>query len=105
MNIVLKEVLNEALPIIEKFAPNFGNIIGGPVGVASGVALSLLARSFNAHPSDFRSLVANILNDKEAQNKLSSLDKEHGSWLTSLISEIKPPSSVVLSLKMDWDRD
>lgn len=102
MSTLLKEVLNEALPIITKFAPNIGSVLGGAPGYAGGLALSLLAKAFNANPSDFRGLSTSIVNDPLAENKLAAVEEEHGLWLKSLIDDVKNPTHIEINIKMDW---
>src|SRR5271166_2558429 len=104
MAFIVKEVLKDAIPLIEQFAPGIAGIIGGPSGVAIGIALPLIAKAFNTSPSDFGGLVHNIVTDPSVGDKLKALDAEHGGWLQGLAKEFPQPSHVEVNLKMDFSQ-
>ena len=99
----IKSIFSEALPIIESCAPSLASLVGGPVGMASGLAISVLAKAFGTHPKDFNGLASAILADPSVKDKLSALEAEHGSWLTEVMDDLKLPSHVEVNIKMDWD--
>ena len=103
MSINLREVFHEALPIIENVAPSIASVIGGAPGVAAGVLLPLLAKAFNTNPGDFRGLVNNITTDPDAEKKLVDVVMQHASWASSIASDVKFPSHVEITLKMDFN--
>jgi len=103
MGFIIKEVLKDALPLITTFAPSIAGILGGPAGVAAGIALPLIAKAFNTSPSDFGGLVHNIVTDPSVGDKLKALESEHGGWLTGLAKEFPQPSHVEMTIKIDWN--
>jgi len=100
----LKELFGDALPLISKFAPSIGEAIGGPVGLAAGYVLPILATSFNAKPADIKQLVTNILNDSNAKDKLETLEHEHGDWICTLTDSVNNLSSAEINLKFEWQK-
>jgi len=98
-----KGILADAWPLIESAAPSIAGIIGGPVGMASGVAISALSAAFGTHPKDFKTLATTLLTDPQVRDKLAAVEAEHGNWLTSFVEDIKTPSHVEVNIKMDWD--
>lgn len=101
MSINLSEVLHEALPLVEKFAPTIGSILGGIPGLASGSALSLLSKAFDTNPSNIHKLGEAIVNDPDAADKLADLDNQHGTWL-SYIENIKNLAKAEINIKLEW---
>jgi hypothetical protein len=99
----LKELFSDALPIISKFAPSIGAAIGGPVGLASGYAIPILASAFGAHPTDVRGLVQKIVNDSEAQSKLEGLEHEHGDWICALVDSVGNLSKAEIHINLEWN--
>lgn len=93
----LQDIFVDALPILQKFAPSFGRIVLGPYG---NLALSLLSRAFNLTDSDPRSLVTQILNDKDAPEKLQKLEHQHGDWICDLLDSMNNLSRI--SLLIEW---
>ena len=102
MTFIIKEVLKDAIPIIETFAPSIAGVLGGPVGVAAGIALPLLAKALNANPSDLPGLVHSIVSDPSVGDKLKALEAEHGGWLSGLAKEFPQPSHVEITVKLDF---
>jgi hypothetical protein len=83
----LKEIFSDILPIISKFSPVICDAIGGPLGVACEYALPVLAKEFNAHPHNIHDIVQNIINDPQVEEKLISLEKQHGEYLKEKIRQ------------------
>ena len=98
----LKELFGDALPIIEKFAPSIGGAIGGPVGVAAGYVVPILANAFGAHPSNIKELVGNILADSGAQSKLEAIEHEHGDWVCTLMDSVGNLTSAKINIELTW---
>ncbi len=96
----IKDVLHEVMPVIEKSAPAIGRIIGGPVGLATTFAVSLLAHAFGTHPSDIQNLPTTILNDPTADIKLRELEKYNADLLATLKHDDKPPTNVEININM-----
>ncbi len=101
----LKDLLGDAFPLIKKFAPTIGSIIGGPVGFASGYILPILANAFNAHPTDFKELIANIVNDPASQSKLENLESEHCDWLCKTLDSVGNLAEAEINIKLKWQTD
>jgi hypothetical protein len=99
----VKEILKDALPMIQKFAPSIGAAIGGPIGIATGFVLPILTNEFNAHPQNFGQLVTNMLQDIEAPAKLQKLEKEHGSWVSELMDSVNSLAEAEINVKLKWD--
>lgn len=91
----LKELLSDALPIISKFAPSIAGAIGGPVGVAAGYFIPILADAFGVHPSDIAGLTQKILNDSDAQRKLEQVESDHCDCANKL-------SNAEINIKLEW---
>lgn len=102
MNLSIKYLLNDALPIVTKFAPNIGAAIGGPVGAATGIVVPLLANAFGVHPSDIGGLAKKILTDTEAKGKLESVEAEHGDWVNGLMDSIGNLASAKVNIELTW---
>lgn len=83
----IKETVRDAKKIIKRFAPRIAVILGSRDLFAASCALSLLAKKFNAHSSDFHMLMANIMRDEYKEEKLQDLDEEEGCWLTRFAKE------------------
>ena len=101
----IKDLLNDALPIISKFAPTIGGAIGGPVGVAAGYVLPILANSFGVHPSDLSGLAQKILSDPNSQGKLEQVEYEHGDWVSGMMDSVNNLASAEISIKLQWQPD
>ncbi len=97
-----KDLLSDALPVISKFAPSIAGAIGGPVGVAAGYVVPLLANAFGVHPSDTAGLAQKILHDSESQGKLEQLEIEHGDQVCGLMNSIDNLASLKLNIELTW---
>jgi len=100
----LKELFNDALPIIKNFAPTIGAAIGGPAGAAAGYAIPILANSFGANPGDIKQIVSNILQDPNAEEKLDKAEHEHKDIICALIDSMHGLSRAEINLKLEWDQ-
>lgn len=100
-----KELFSDALPLIQKFAPTIGAAIGGPMGLATGYVIPILANAFGSKPNDFKDLVKNILNDSHAQEKLESIEHEHGDWVCTLMDSVNNLSSMKINIELTWQSD
>jgi len=97
-----KELLNDAFPIIQKFAPSIAGAIGGPVGFALGYLIPILASAFGAHPSNIKELISNIVSDPLAADKLDKIDREHGDWFCTLSDNFDRLTSAEINVKLSW---
>ena len=98
----LTELFSDVLPLIQKVAPTIGAAIGGPIGLAAGYVIPVLANAFDAHPTNVKQLVSNILADPNAQSKLQDIESEHANWLSSLMDSVNNLSHAEVNIKLDW---
>jgi len=98
----LKEIFNDALPIIQRVAPTIASAIGGPLGLASGYVLPILASAFNIHPSNPQSIVQAILSHDGSEDTLASVEKEHGSVLCDLMNTVSNLENAEINVKLNW---
>lgn len=101
----LKELLGEAFPIIAKFAPTIAGALGGQMGFAAGYIIPILANAFDAHPTDLKSLISNIVNDPNTQTKLQNIEDEHCDWLCTTLDSIGNLSEAEINIKLKWQTD
>jgi hypothetical protein len=99
----IKELLNDALPIISNYAPTIASVITGHVGIAAGFIISILANAFSVHPNGITGLSAQINNDPENQEKLEKLEKEFGGLIGDLINTSNSLSKAEINIKLEWD--
>lgn len=99
----IKDMLGEAFPILEKFAPDIAAGIGGPVGIALSAALPLLGKAFGSGAGDLPGLAAAIVGDPNVQEKLAALNEEHATWMANFTKEFPFPSSAEINIKLNWD--
>jgi hypothetical protein len=102
-----KELLSDALPIIERFAPTIATVIGGPFGFLSGSIIPILTSAFGVKTGDLKSLASNILNDPDAQNKLATLENNHGDLLSSILNSpsINNLANAEINIKLAWQQN
>jgi hypothetical protein len=76
---MIKELLKEVFPIIEKNAPILASTLGSPgLGVSVAVALSILGKEFGVDPQieDHEPLVNAIRCDALCHEKLKKIEEE-----------------------------
>lgn len=98
----VQAIFQEALPIIQKFAPSIGEIIGGPIGLSVGYIIPILASAFNVHPANLKQLVSTIVQDPDAESKLQHIEKEHGDWLCTILNSVSALSKAEVNVKLEW---
>lgn len=100
---MFKELLADAFPVIEKFAPAFASAISGPmVGLASKFALDLIANAFGIPPADLPALSNAIISDPKAPDCLSELEAKFGDWF-KLFKNARMPSKAEFNVKLEWN--
>lgn len=99
----LKELFNDALPVINKFAPTIGEIIGGPIGMATGYIVPILANAFETSPTNLKKLAETIISDPDSQKKLEMVESNHADWLTALTTTVTHLSSAEVNVKLEWN--
>jgi hypothetical protein len=97
-----KELFKDALPLITKFAPSIAGAIGGPVGIAAGYVVPILANAFGTHPTNIAGLVQQIVSDPNTQGKLEALEVDHGDWIESLLDTTERLTSAEINIKLGW---
>lgn len=102
MKLNMKELFDDALPIIQKFSPTIGAAIGGPFGLAAGYVVPVLASAFGTHPSNIKDLVGKILTDSDAQGKLEAIEHEHGDWVCTLMDSVGNLTSAKINVELTW---
>jgi hypothetical protein len=98
----VKGIFEDALPIISTFAPTIGAALGGPIGLATGYILPLLAHAFNIDPSHLSDLATKIIGDPEAQAKLQVIEANHGSTVDLLMKSVNNLSKAEVSINLEW---
>lgn len=100
----IADIFKDVLPLIEQYAPTVGAAIGGPFGLAAGYAIPVLAHAFSAKPTDVKSLVATMLSDPQAQNKLQDVESEHGDWINSLMENNNNLTKAEIHINLEWNQ-
>ncbi len=98
----LKDVFRDALPIIKNFAPSIAAAIGGPVGVATGYVLPILASAFGVDSSNPRSIAEAILAGSNSEDTLKELEHEHGDWICKLLDSVGNLASAKINVELTW---
>lgn len=99
----IKELFNDVLPVLEKFAPSIGAAIGGPFALAAGYAVPLLASAFDTHPSNIKQIVEKIIQDPDAAKmKLENMENEYGDWITSLMRSVNNLLKAEVNVRLEW---
>ena len=84
----IQDAFKDILPIIAESAPIIAKVIGGPVGLAAGYAIPILAHAFDVDSENVDKIVESITKDPEASAKLSRCEETHADWLTYLMKII-----------------
>jgi hypothetical protein len=91
----IRELMIDALPIIEKAAPYLASLFHGRSEFIIGFILPLIARVFDVQPSDLNGLVQAITTHPDADVKLKKIEDEHLTPLTQFVDIIKTLNKVV----------
>lgn len=102
MKINAKEILKDALPIINQYAPTIGAAIGGPVGFAAGYVLPLLSAAFSQNPYDIKGIARQVLSDTDSKTKLEALEAEHADWIGSLEDSFSNLAKAEIHINLEW---
>ncbi len=100
----IKELFKDALPLISKFAPSVGGAIGGPLGIAAGYVIPLLANAFDTKPTDIPALVSKIMFDADAKSKLQGIETEHGDWICAMQESMSKLTKAEVTINLEWQR-
>lgn len=91
----IRELMVEALPIIEKSAPVLANFFHGRSEFIIGFIIPLLAKAFEVQPADVPGLVSSIANDPNAAAKLKAIEDQHTQPLSQLVDVIQTLNQVI----------
>lgn len=98
----LREIFNDALPIIRDVAPTIAGALGGPVGIAAGAVIPVLANAFGVKSSGIANVAAAILNDPDAKSKLQQAEETHKELLNFLMDGINNLANAEITVKLGW---
>ena len=101
--ISIKGLFQDVLPLIKDAAPTVAGVIGGPVGLATGYILPILADAFQTHPQNFKELVDNITHSENAKSILQDVELKHAPWLNTLLTETHHISSAEINIKLEFN--
>lgn len=100
---MFKEILGDAFPVIEKFAPLIASAIGTPAaGSATLLGMHLLASAFNINPANTQNFGHEIVNNPDAQNILQTLESQYGDTFRTALAKMPMPSNLEINLKVTW---
>jgi len=101
---MFKEVLGEAFPFIEKFAPSIATVIGSPIaGSLSALALQMIGHALGVS-SDPNVIREHIVQNPDCQGVLSQLESTFGEYVRNAHFTIKMPIKAELNLKLEWEQ-
>lgn len=93
---MFKEILGDAFPLLEKYAPMVASTLGSPIaGSATAFVLNSLRTSFGINDPDISKLGAAIVSSNDACDILSQLE--------SNLKNIRLPSSIEINIKLAWN--
>jgi hypothetical protein len=97
---MLKELLGEAFPLIEKFAPSVATLLGSPIaGAATSGAIAMLNLVFGGkEESTVANLATLVSQHPEVESKLKVIE----SFFSGLTQITGTPSNFEFSLKIGW---
>jgi len=101
---MFKEILADAFPIIEKFAPIVATALGCPIPAIASVALNLVSSAFECQKKDLPSLIQTIIADPNAEAKLTQVAGSLPNISEQSISNmIRLPTDFEINVKIHWD--
>lgn len=104
VNIMFKEILGEAFPFIEKFAPSIATVIASPIaGSLSALALQMIGHALGVS-SDPSAIRERIAQNPECEGVLSQLESTFGDYIKNAHFTIKMPIKAELNLKLEWEQ-
>ena len=98
---MIKEMLADAWPVIEKVAPVLAQALGGPIIGSAVTALGILARKFNA--TNWETMLQAITSDPDAESKLQEIDGEFAQSLSqAAVVSIGKLASLKANVELTW---
>lgn len=102
---MIKEILSQLLPLIEKLAPSIAKALGlNSIANATPWALYLLAKTFGLKLNELQHLPEAIANDPESSDKLQYLEDSFSEWFVNNSTEMtKRLSDLEIHVKVSFD--
>ncbi len=98
---MIKEILSEAWPVIEKVAPVVAQALAGPLAGSAITALGLLAKKFDAN--DIVKLISNINSDPDAEAKLQEIDVDFSNEMTrAAVKSVGQLQNLKANIELNW---
>ena len=97
-----KDLLIDALPIIKQFAPTIGAAIGGPIGMAAGYVIPVLANAFEGNPDNLKDLSQKIISHPQCKDILCTLENNHNTFLSQINNAINELAKAEITVKLEW---
>lgn len=98
---MIKEMLADAWPVIEKVAPALANALGGPLVGSAVTALGFLAKKLNTN--GWESMIQAITNDPDAETKLQEIDSDFSNEMTkAAVVSLGKLASLKANLELTW---
>lgn len=98
----LQDMFKDALPVIENVAPLVARTIGGYPALAFDYLLPLLVKNFGIHTGDVGQLIKDIVDKKDAQDKLKMFEHDHKDLLENLLDNFGKLSHAEVNVKLDF---
>ena len=93
---MFKEILGDAFPLIEKFAPAIATAVATPTaGLATAVGMHLLGVAFGIQPGNADALKDAIMHNPE---QLGSLNEK----FVKYFQFVRMPAEAELNIKLKW---
>lgn len=101
---MFKDLLGEAFPVIEKFAPTIATVLGSPLaGTATYVAMNALRSAFNLKDAAPSQIVSEISSNSQSESILKNMENNFAEMFKNSGILVKMPSSIEINLKMSWE--
>lgn len=99
---MFKEILGDAFPIIQRFAPFISLALSNPLaGELTSFGLNLLSNAFGVNPNEVQKLSESILSTQDPSSLLSNAEKEFTNWFK--LNNIRLPNKLEFNIKIEWD--
>jgi hypothetical protein len=97
-----KDVLEDAFPLIEKFAPALGSAIGGPPGFALGFVINTLFGTFNTRSHDIKQLINDMKSDPNVGDKLQAIEKDCLDIINNVPTNLNQLKGCKINIELEW---
>lgn len=97
----MENLVKNTISIIETVAPTIAMAIGGPaLSAPAQIAIALLSEAFGVSSADLDHAISN---DPEKSKTVLGKLEEDRSPLLKEVMQIKMPTSMVMSVKLNWE--